>query len=320
MNLSERFDLRLRILFMGTPEFAVPCFERLLADGHEVVLAVTQADKPKGRGYVMTPPPVKAAALSHGIPVYQPTTFKNNDEAVKLLTDCKPDVAVVVAYGKILPQRILDIPKKGCINVHASLLPKYRGSAPYQWAVLNGERETGVTTMFLDAGIDTGDMLMKRHVDIPEDMTAGELHDRLMAEGAEALSDTLKAMEAGTLTPEKQDDSLASYAPMLSREQSTIDWNRKADEIHNQIRGLNPWPSAVTVFSGKVLKIHRSKVADSTEASPGTIVKLNPLTISCGDHTSLEIEELQLEGSKRMASADFLRGHTLEAGKLLSGQ
>ncbi|HEX3027093.1 MAG TPA: methionyl-tRNA formyltransferase [Clostridia bacterium] len=308
----------MRILFMGTPEFAVPCFERLLSDGHEIVLTVTQADKPKGRGYVMTPSPVKAAALSHGIPVYQPKTFKNNDEALKMLSDCRPDVAVVVAYGKILPQSVLDIPKHGCVNVHASLLPKYRGSAPYQWAVLNGEKETGVTTMLLDAGIDTGDMLMKRHVTIPEDMTAGELIDRLMAEGAEALSDTLKAMEAGELTPVKQDESLSSYAPMLSKKLSPIDWGHTAEEIHNQIRGLNPWPSAATAFGGKLLKIHRSKTAGKSEACPGTIVKLRPFTVSCGGNTSLEIQEVQLEGSKRMAAAEFLRGHGLKVGQILS--
>lgn len=303
---------------MGTPEFAVPCFERLLSDGHEIVLAVTQADKPKGRGYVLTPPPVKAAALSHGIPVYQPATFKGNEEAASVLAGCRPDVAVVVAYGKILRQRILDIPPLGCVNVHASLLPKYRGAAPIQWAVLNGETETGVTTMLLDAGMDTGDMLLTRRVSIPGEMTAGELHDRLMAVGADVLSETLEAMEAGRLTPIRQDASKASHAPMLSRELSPINWDKNAEAIHNQIRGLNPWPSAVTRYGNKTLKIHRSQVAGGTDARPGTVVRLDPLTISCGGGTSLLITELQLEGSKKMAATDFLRGHKPEVGKLLS--
>lgn len=303
---------------MGTPEFAVPCFEKLLSDGHEVVLAVTQADKPKGRGYTLAPPPVKVAALSHGIEVYQPTTFKNNEEAVKKLTDCKVDAAVVVAYGKILPQKILDIPKYGCINVHASLLPKYRGAAPMQWAVLNGETETGVTTMLLDAGMDTGDMLLRRKVQIPVDMTWGELHDVLSVEGAEVLSDTLKALEDGTLKRIKQDNTVSSHAPMLSRELSPIDWNKNAAAIHNQVRGLNPWPSASTVFAGKTLKIHRSMTGKNAGAQPGTIISLNPLTVACGENTSLEILEVQMEGSKRMPSTDFLRGHMLEIGKMLS--
>lgn len=308
----------MKVLFMGTPDFAVPCFERLLIDGHQIVLAVTQADKPKGRGYTLTPPPVKQAALSHEIEVYQPASLKNNEEAIEKLSACHADVAVVVAYGKILPQTVLDIPKLGCINVHASLLPKYRGSAPIQWAVLNGESETGVTTMLLDAGVDTGDMLMKRRVQIPVDMTAGELQECLSMEGSQVLSDTLKELEADQLIPEKQENSLSCYAPMLSRELSPVDWNRKADALHNQVRGLNPWPSAVSSLDGKTLKIHRSHVGGYTEMAPGTVVKLNPFTVACGGNTSLEILELQLEGAKRMAAADFFRGHPVEIGKILS--
>lgn len=307
----------LRIVFMGTPEFAVPCLTRLIADGHEVVLAVTQADKPKGRGYELTPPAVKSCALSHGIEVYQPKTLKT-EEAAERLTACYADLIVVVAFGKILPQTILDLPQYGCINVHASLLPKYRGAAPIQWAVINGETESGVTTMKLDAGIDTGDMLIQRKLPIPPDMTAGELHDKLSMLGAQTLSETLAALEAGTLTSTPQDHSQFTYAPMLSRELSPIDWNRSAQDIHNQIRGLNPWPSAVTTLGGKTLKIHASRIGAAYEsAQPGSILALIPLTVACGGGTSLEILELQAEGSKRMPATDFLRGHALTVGRVL---
>ena len=308
--------MQMRILFMGTPEFAVPCLERLLSDGHEVVLAVTQADKPKGRGYTLTPPPVKACALSHGIPVYQPATLKNNPEALEKLASCEADVGIVVAYGRILPKAALEIPRFGCINVHASLLPKYRGAAPIQWAVLNGENESGVTTMQMDEGLDTGDMLLTRRCAIPPDMTAGELHDRLSLEGAQVLSDTLKALEDGMLTPVKQTGE-SSYAPMLSRDLSVMDWGRTAQELHNQVRGLNPWPSASTRLRGKVLKIHRTRIGEATEAVPGAVVKQNPFTVACGGGGTLELLEVQYEGGKRMAGADFLRGRPVEIGTLL---
>ncbi len=306
----------MRIVFMGTPEFAVPCLERLIADGHEVVLAVTQADKPKGRGYTLTPPPVKVCAMSHGVEVYQPDSLKNNPEALERLASCRPDVGIVVAYGRLLPQAALDIPRYGCINVHASLLPKYRGAAPIQWAVLNGEKESGVTTMQMDAGLDTGDMLLTRRCAIPPDMTAGELHDRLSMDGAAVLSDTLKALEAGNLSPVKQEGE-SCYAPMLSRELSVIDWKRPAADLHNQVRGLNPWPSASTRLRGKILKIHRSQVGEPTEAVPGTVVKQSPFTIACGGGGSLELLEVQYEGAKRMAGTDFLRGRAVEIGRVL---
>ncbi len=306
----------MRIVFMGTPEFAVPCLERLVSDGHEVVLAVTQADKPKGRGYVLTPPPVKETALSHGISVYQPGKIKNNPEALEKLKECRADVAVVVAYGRILPPEALAIPRYGCINVHASLLPKYRGAAPIQWAVLNGEAESGVTTMQMDAGLDTGPMLLSRRCPIPPDMTAGELHDCLSMEGAQALSDTLKALEAGSLRPVEQTGETC-YAPMLTREMSLLDWEKPAEALHNQVRGLNPWPSASTRLGGKTLKVHRSRIGEETEAVPGTVIKLNPFTVSCGGKTSLELLEVQYEGGRRMAGSDFLRGHAVEIGRVL---
>lgn len=303
----------MRIVFMGTPEFAVPCLERLIADGHEVVLAVTQADKPKGRGYTLTPPPVKVCALSHNIEVYQPATLKNNPEALKKLASCRPDVGIVVAYGRILPQAALDIPRHGCINVHASLLPKYRGAAPIQWAVLNGEKESGVTAMQMDAGLDTGDMLLTRRCAVSSDMTAGELHDRLSEEGAAVLSETLKALAAGSLSPVKQEGE-SCYAPMLSRELSVINWERPAAELHNQVRGLNPWPSASTRLGGKTIKIHRSHVGGPTDAMPGTVIKLSPFTVACGGGSTLELLEVQYEGAKRMAGVDFLRGHAVKIG------
>lgn len=306
----------MRIVFMGTPEFAVPCLERLLEDGHEVVLAVCQPDKPKGRGHQLTSPPVKAFALSKKIPVFQPLTMKS-DETFDTLAAAQPDCIVVVAYGKILPQRVLDLPRFGCVNVHASLLPRYRGAAPIQWAVLNGETETGVTTMWMEAGLDTGDMLLRRRREIPPDMTAGELHDALALDGAQVLSDTLRALEAGELHPEKQDDSLSCYAPMLSKALSPLDWTKPATVLHNQVRGLNPWPSAVCFLNGRPLKIHRSRVGGACAGQPGTVVKTDPLTVVCGEETSLELLEVQAQGAKRMAAADFLRGHPLKIGTRL---
>lgn len=307
----------MRVIFMGTPDFAVPTLERLCEDGHEVVLAVTQADKPRGRGQQMKPTPVKGKALQHNIPVYQPEKLKT-DEAYAYLASFGPDVIVVVAYGKILPQRILDLPRYGCINVHASLLPRYRGAAPIQWAVLNGETEAGVTTMQMAAGLDTGDMLLRSRRPLPEDMTGGELHDLLAQDGALLLSRTLRALESGDLHPEKQDDSLSCYAPMLEKSMGRIDWNRPARQLHNQVRGLNPWPSAVCRFAGKALKVHRSRVGDGkTDERPGTVVKLDPFTVACGEGTTLELLEVQYEGAKRMPAADFLRGHPAHVGMRL---
>lgn len=307
----------MKILFMGTPEFAVPSLERLLRDGHEVALVVTQADKPKGRGHKLAPPPVKECALSHGLPVLQPPILKT-DEVYEALRAVQPDCIVVAAYGKILSQRILDIPPLGCINVHASLLPKYRGAAPIQWAVLNGEEEAGVTTMRMNAGLDTGDMLLKSSRSVPDTMTGGELQALLAVDGAALLSETLRRLEAGELVPQPQDDSFSSYAPMLQKSQSPLDWSRPASELHNQVRGLNPWPSASCSYEGKCLKIHVSRVGEDGRAlPPGTVAGLSPLTVVCGGGTSLELLEVQYEGSRRMAAADFLRGHPMKVGERL---
>ena len=249
----------MRIIFMGTPEFAAPAIDSLLAAGHEIAAVFSQPDKPKGRGYSLAPPPVKVKAMEHNIPVYQPKSMRDG-EALRIFNEIKPDVGVVIAYGKILPQEILDAPQYGCINVHASLLPKYRGAAPIQWSVIDGEPKTGVTTMQMDAGLDTGDMLLKSETAILPDETAGELHDRLSAMGAQLIVKTLDALAKGELRPEKQDDSLTCYAKMLTKELCAVDWSRSAQEIHNQIRGLSPWPVATAVLEGKKLKLHRSAV------------------------------------------------------------
>ena len=307
----------MRIIFMGTPEFAAPAIDSLIAAGHEIAAVFSQPDKPKGRGYAMTPPPVKVKALEHGVPVYQPTSMRDG-EALKIFHAIKPDVGVVIAYGKILPQEILDSPKYGCINVHASLLPKYRGAAPIQWSVIDGEPKTGVTTMQMDAGLDTGDMLLRSETEIQPDETAGELHDRLSAMGAELIVRTLDALAKGELKPEKQDDSQSCYAKMLTKELCAVDWSRSAREIHNRIRGLSPWPVATAVLEGKKLKIHRSAVSDmeAPEAECGEIISFDPLTVKCGSG-AVELLEIQAEGKKRMFSADYLRGHKIDLGTIL---
>ena len=307
----------MRIIFMGTPEFAAPAIDSLIAAGHEIAAVFSQTDKPKGRGYAMTPPPVKVKALEHHIPVYQPTSMKDG-EALKIFHEIQPDVGVVIAYGKILPKDILDAPQFGCINVHASLLPKYRGAAPIQWSVMDGESKTGVTTMQMDVGLDTGDMLMKCETAIDPDETAGELHDRLSEMGAELIVRTLDALQKGELKPQKQDDSLSCYAKMLTKELCAVDWSRSALEIHNQIRGLSPWPVTTTILEGKKLKLHRSALSgmEVPEAKCGEIISLEPLTVKCGTG-AIELLEIQAEGKKRMSAGDYLRGHKIDTGTIL---
>ncbi len=299
----------MKIVFMGTPAFAVPCLERLRREGHEIAAAFAQPDKPQGRKMLLTPPPVKQAALAAGIPVEQPVTLRGG-AAMQCLAAYAPELIVVVAYGKILPPEILTLPKYGCINVHASLLPKYRGAAPIQWAVLCGETESGVTTMQMDAGIDTGDMLLQKRCAIPEDMTAGELHDVLSALGAEALAETLRLLERGALAPLPQEDALSSHAPMLSKALSPLDWRKNATELHNQVRGLHPWPGAETVLLGKRLKILKSRTAEeiSPGLPPGAVVHhAGRVFAVCGGGT-LEFLEVQPEGKRAMAPTEYLRG------------
>jgi methionyl-tRNA formyltransferase len=306
----------MKIVFMGTPDFAVPCLRRLLDDGQEVIGVYTQPDKPKGRGHKLAPSPVKEEALLRGIPVFQPRSMRTG-EAAEQLRGLNPELLVVVAYGKILPQEILDIPPYGCINVHASLLPKYRGAGPIQWSILRGESETGVTTMQMDAGIDTGDMLLSRATPIGENETAEELSARLSALGADLLAETLIQLEAGQLHPQKQDEAAATHAPMLDKGLSKLDFARPAVQLHNQIRGLSPWPGAECLYQKKRLKIYRSEIVHTnTVGQPGEILAGKDFVVACGEG-ALRLVEVQYEGSKRMPGADFLRGRRPNPGECL---
>ena len=308
----------MRIVFMGTPDFSVPALEALAEGGHQVIAAVTQPDKPKGRGKAVLMTPVKEKALELGIPVYQPAKVRE-PEFVELLREMAPDAIVVVGFGQILPKAILEIPKYGCINIHASLLPKYRGAAPIQWAVIDGEKETGVTTMFMNEGLDTGDMLEKAAVPLDEKETGGSLHDKLSALGGNLILSTLKGLEAGTLKGTPQTDEGTCYAKMLKKSLGDIDWTMDAAAIERLIRGLNPWPSAYTSLHGKTLKIWDADVLDREYGeAPGTVAETskNALIIQTGKG-SLSVRSLQLEGKKRMDIQDFLRGYSVEKGTVL---
>ena len=302
----------MRVVFMGTPDIAATCLKKILADGFEVVGAFTQPDRPKGRGMKMVFSPVKEVALEHGIPVFQPENFREED-SVQQLRDLKPDICAVVAYGRILPQKVLDIPAFGCINIHASILPKYRGSAPYQWAVLDGLEETGVTAMYLCREMDAGDIIEVSKTPIGENETAGELLDRLAVLGADLLSKTLSRFAAdGKVNRTPQCSEEATYAPMLDKSMCPIDWNRTAQQVHNHVRGLHPWPVATMELQGKTFKVHATRVVDG-RGKPGEILGLTKtgLRIACGEG-AVEILSLQAEGGKRMAAPDYFRGHPLE--------
>ena len=307
----------MKVIFMGTPDFAVPTLEAIVKAGHEVVLAVTQPDKPKGRGKAVQFSPVKEKALEYDIPVYQPKRIRE-PECVKALQGYEADVIVVVAFGQILPKEILDMPPFGCINVHASLLPKYRGAAPIQWVILDGEKETGVTTMHMDVGLDTGDMILKTVVSIEKKETGGSLHDKLSQAGADLLLETLKQLEAGTAPRERQAGETC-YAKMLEKSLGKINWEKSAEEIERLIRGLNPWPSAYTFLDGKALKLWDAECADGRETDLcGQIVEVNKsfFTVQTG-RGLLKIKEVQLEGKKRMSTDAFLRGFELKKGEVL---
>lgn len=304
------------IVFMGTPEFAVPCLERLINDGHNVKGVFTQPDKPKGRGHKMQFPPVKQCAVDAGIPVYQPLKMRDG-EALNILKELNPELIIVVAYGKILPEDILSFPKYGCINIHASLLPRYRGAAPIQWCVLNGETVSGVTSMQMDIGLDTGDMLLSKSVEIGKNETAGELHDKLSVLGADVLSETISLLIEGKLEPQKQNDAESNYSPMLSKDLCPIDWNESAQSVHNKVRGLSPWPVATTKWGDKTVKIHATVIAGDVNAQPGKVVVSDrKLVVACGENTSVEILTLQLEGKRAMSADDFLRGNPIEVGTI----
>lgn len=311
----------MNIIFMGTPDFAVPVLERLLEDGHQVTLAVTQPDKPKGRGKNISVPPVKACATAHNIPVFQPVKIRE-EQCIAKLKQYAADIIVVVAFGQILTKDILEYPKYGCINVHASLLPKYRGAAPIQHVILTGENKTGVTIMQMDEGLDTGDMLATAEVLIENDETGGSLHDKLSQAGAALCARALREIEAGTIQPVPQNDEDSSYAGRLNKQLGNIDWQKSAIEIERLVRGLNPWPSAYTHDRGKLLKIWKAAVLskeNAKDAPAGSIIvaKKDQIVVQTGQG-QLKLLELQPEGKKRMAADAFLRGYSLEVGDVLS--
>ena len=306
----------MRIVFMGTPDFAVPSLQALIDAGHDVCAVYTQPDKPQGRKQILTAPPVKTLALEHDIPVFQPNTLKNEDEQARL-RELAPEVIIVVAYGKLLPKAVLDIPPHGCINVHGSLLPRWRGAAPIQWAVIAGDEMAGVTTMQMAEGLDTGDMLLTYETKVGEKETAGELFDRLAQSGAELLIQTLVKLDE--ITPRPQDDAQSCYAHMLDKQMAVIDWSKSAHEIDCLIRGLNPWPIALTTLSGERLKVFAAEKA-AGNGEPGTVLEADPkkgLTVACGEG-ALKLTAIQLVGGKRMKATDFLRGHAIEVGTKLN--
>lgn len=303
----------MRIVYMGTPDFAVPSLQALLDSTHQVVGVFTQPDRPKGRGYQMVSPPVKDLAAAHEIPIYQPVKMRDGT-VLEILKELAPDVIVVAAYGRILPKEILDLPPYGCVNVHGSLLPKYRGAGPVQWCVINGEKFTGITTMFMGEGVDTGDMLEQVETPIDPEETAGELMDRLAKLGADLLLHTLEKLEKGTAIRIAQDESRATHAPMLKKSDGALDFTKSAGQMYDLIRGVTPWPSAYSYLDGKLLKVHKAALLPEVNGQPGEIVADKKLIVCCGDG-ALELLEVQPEGGKRMRGEDFLRGRRPGAEK-----
>lgn len=310
----------MKIIFMGTPDFSVPCLKKLCLEGHEVAAVFTQPDKPKGRGHKMLPPPVKQAAEELGIEVYQPVSLKKGEDAEKsleIINKIAPDLIVVVAFGQILPKTVLDAPKFGCINVHASLLPKYRGAAPMQWCILNGEKKTGVTTMMMDVGLDTGDMLLKKEVEIGENETLSELHDDLSQTGAELLIETIRSIENETITRTPQNDSESTYSPMITKDMSLIDFKESAQSVHNRIRAI----TGFAFIDHKRIKLLGSCLTGKkSDETPGTVCSAEDFSVVCGDGEVIRFTEVQPEGGKRLKTADFLRGNKLEKGTVLESE
>lgn len=304
----------MKIIYMGTPDFAVPALKALASSEHEVCAVFTQPDKPRGRKMILTPPDVKVCAQSLGIPVYQPESMKNSD-ALGIINQYNPDVIVVAAYGKILPKAVLDAPKFGCVNIHGSLLPKYRGAAPIQQSVLNGDKVTGITTMLMDVGLDTGGILLTEETEIGENETSGELFDRLAVLGGELILKTLSALEKGEITPKKQDESLATHTSKIDKSLCPIDFSKSAFEVYNKVRGLNPWPVATTKICGKNVKVYSTRLCTKCGKS-GEVLSTKPLVVACGEK-SIEILEIQPEGKKRMTADAFLAGHKLEIGDIV---
>ena len=308
----------MKLVFCGTPEFAVPTLGAVIAAGHDVAMVVTQPDRAAGRGMEIHAPPMKCAAEAHGIPVLQPHTIKNNEEFRQRLEEVAPDAILVVAYGRIIPKWMLDLPRLGNINLHGSLLPKYRGAAPIQWAVANGDKVTGVTTMRLDEGLDTGDMLLAKAVPIGQKETAGDVFETLSAVGADLMVKTLAGLAAGTLVGQKQDETLATVAPILTREDGAIDFSRVAHQIYDRWRGFQPWPGAHTVLRGKKLIVHRMHIAAQGGIEVGVLnVEGDEMMVGCGSDTSLVFDEVQMEGKRRMSAAEFLRGFQVRTGERL---
>lgn len=309
----------MKIVFMGTPDFAVPSLEMLVSEGYDVLAVVTQPDKPKGRGNKMTASPVKEYALKHNITVLQPEKVKTA-EFVEQVRALSPDLLVTAAYGKILSGELLQVPRYGCINVHGSLLPSLRGAAPINWSIINGDKVTGITTMFTDVGLDTGDMLLKKEIPIGLDMTAGELHDRMAILGAEVLKETLEQLSAATLIRIPQKDELSSYAPMMTKELGKIDWSKSAQVIHNLVRGTDPWPGAFTYLNSDRMRVWRTSLTAEKADSHGNgeILQVNPegILVKCGDGCIM-VKEVQFDSSKRMSVADYIKGHKINVGDRL---
>lgn len=308
----------MKIVFMGTPEFAVPCLQKIIDEGHEVLAVVTQPDKPKGRGKKLAMPPVKELALKYDIPVHQP--LKAREESfVDTLKEMNPELIVVVAFGQILPKSILDIPKYGCVNVHASLLPRYRGAAPLNWVIINGEEKTGVTTMYMDEGLDTGDMILKSEIPLDDEITAGELHDKMMIDGAKVLKETIDLIEKGEAPREKQSNENTCYSPIMNKSLGNIDWNKSAIDIHNLVRGINPWPSAYTTYEGQTMKIWKTKVIDkNSDKDPGTIISVDKEGINVSTSEGIvQIKEIQMAGKKRMEVPEYIKGNNINTDIIL---
>lgn len=310
----------MNIMFMGTPEFAIPSLEALYNNGHNVVCVVTQPDKPKGRGHKMAHPPVYECASSHGTCIYQPENLKK-ENFEHILTGCNPDLIAVVAYGKILPEYVLNYPKYGCINVHGSLLPKYRGAAPMQWCLINGETKTGVTTMYMEKGLDTGDMLLKAEIPLTDEDNYETVHNKLNVLGADLLIKTIDGLEKGSIKRQKQDDSLSCYSPMIDKTNSKIDWSFSAENIKNLVRGLYPFPRAYTMYGSKLLKIEKATACkSSSDEKYGTIIDVDKksFTVQCGDGTALIVTQIQMEGKKSMQVESYLLGNSIEKGIILN--
>ena len=308
----------MKIVFMGTPDIAVPCLQKIIDENYEILGVVTQPDKPKGRGKKLGMSPVKELAIENNIPVYQPVKARDK-EFIDKIKSLNPDVIVVVAFGQILPKEILEIPKLGCINVHVSLLPKYRGAAPINWVIINGEEKTGVTTLYMDEGLDTGDMILKTEVNLDENITAGELHDKMMNIGAETLKETLRLIEEGNAPREVQNHEEFSYAPIMNKSLGNIDFSKSAREIHNLVRGVNPWPSAYTTYNDVIMKVWKTKVLDEKSTKDvGTIIDVSKdgIKVSTIDNVLL-IEEIQMPNKKRMLVGEYIKGNTIETGLVL---